>query len=238
MNYLTDTKHTQDGGYITLATQANPIPNEDLIMIKLDANGDTLWVRAHGSPQSWEFGQSVEQLNDRGYIICGLTNNNIPVPLSSLYIIRTDSLGHTESLCEEYSPSIAINNITINDSDITVTSIPFNVTTSIPDTSTQNFTTYAYDGCYLDEIPELYAELTAPLLIYPIPTDGLFSIETKFSTPVKTEIEIYNINSKKVYSDFTNESTTDIDITGYARGLYFIRMSNERWVKTGKIMVQ
>jgi hypothetical protein len=237
MNYPTSTKHTLDGGYITLATQTNPIPNEDIIMIKLDANGDTMWVRAHGSPQSLESNQSIEQLNDGGYIFCGTTNNNIPVNHSSLYLVRTDSLGHTGSFCEEYSPTIAINNITVNDSNINATSVPFTITTSIPDTSTQSFTTNAYDGCYLDEIPELFTEQTALLLIYPNPTDGLFSIEMKMNTSIKTDIEIYNINGRKIFSGNTSESHTDIDLMRYARGLYFVRMSNERFVKTGKVMV-
>ena len=231
------TKCTQDGGYISLATLAINNWLDDLVLIKTDTNGDTLWTRAHGSIQSKDYGQSVEQLNDKGFIISGITNNNIPVTLSSLYIVRTDSLGHTDSLCEEYSLPLAINNITVNDSDIIVTSVPFTVTTSIPDTSTQSFTTYAYDGCHLDDIPELYAEQTAPLLIYPNPTDGVFSIETKMSTPIKTEIEIYNINGRKIYSGFTNESYTAIDLTGNAKGLYFVRMSNERFVKTGKVMI-
>ncbi|MFH0865306.1 MAG: T9SS type A sorting domain-containing protein, partial [Bacteroidota bacterium] len=236
--FASDTKHTQDGGFITLATLAIDTWLDDLLLIKTNANGDTMWVRAHGSPQSWDYGQSVEQLNDDGYIISGITNNNIPVTLSSLYLIRTDSLGHTDSLCEEYSPSIAINSITVNDSDITVTSVPFTVTTSIPDTSTQSFITYAYDGCHLDEIPELFAEQAAPLLIYPNPTDGLFSIETKMSTPTKTEIEIYNINGAKIYFSITNESAINIDLSGYSRGLYFVKMSNAKFVKTGKVMVQ
>ncbi|MFH0865304.1 MAG: T9SS type A sorting domain-containing protein [Bacteroidota bacterium] len=228
-------KRTQDNGFIILATTTIPTQNDDLLLIKLDSNGDTLWVRAHGSPQSFDCGHSIEQLNDKGYIICGGSNNNIPVPVSSLYLIRTDSLGHTDSLCEEYSLPLAINNITVNDSNITVTSVPFTVNTNIPDTSTQNFTTYAYDGCHLDDIPELYAEQTTPLLIYPNPNDGKFQISSSKSQA--SSIEVYNINSERVYSGTTNESLTDIDLTGYARGLYFVRMSNERWVKTGKVMV-
>lgn len=236
-NFRSDTKRTLDGGYITLATFAIDNWLDDLLLMKTNASGDTMWVRAHGSPQSFDCGHSIEQLNDNGYIIAGGTNNNIPVPVSSLYLIRTDSLGHTDSLCEEYSPTIAVNNITVNDSIINVTSVPFTITTSIPDTSTQSFTTYAYDGCHLNDIPELYLEQTTPLSIYPNPTDGIFTIEAKMSVPLKTEIEIYDMNCRKVFSGSTNESITNIDLTGHAEGLYFIKLSNERWVKTGKVMV-
>jgi len=236
--YASYTRHTQDGGFITLTTLVRPSHNDDLLLVKTDFNGDTLWVRVHGSPQSFDYGQSVEQLNDKGYIITGVTNNNIPVPLSSLYVIRTDSLGRTDSLCEEYNFPLTINNITVNDSNFTVTSVPFIVHTSISDTSTQSFYTYAYDGCHLDAIPELYLEQTAPLLIYPNPSEGKFTIEMKMSTPLKTEIEIYNINGEKVYSAYTVDASSDIDLTGFSRGLYFVKMSNERWVKTGKVMVE
>ena len=157
--------------------------------------------------------------------------------VTSLYVIRTDSFGHTDLLCEEYSPSLAINFININDSDITATAIPFIITTSIPDTTAQNFSKYSWNGCHLDAIPELYAEQTTPLTIYPNPTEGIFSVEIKMNEPIKTTIEIYDINSRKVYSGSTTESITNINLTGEAKGLYFVKMSNEIWVKTGKVMV-
>ena len=232
------TKHTRDGGYITLATLAKNNWLDDLLLIKTDANGDTLWIRVHGSNQSYDAGQSIEQLNDKGYIITGMTNDNLGGGLE-LYLIRSDSLGHTASLCEEYSLPLALNNITVNDSNITVNSISHAITTSIiTDYSYDGVTTYAYDGCVLDNIKELMAEQTAPLLIYPNPTDGLFAIETKMNTPIKTDIEIYNVNSKRVYYCATNKSLTNINLSGMAKGLYFIRMRNEKWVKSGKVMVE
>ena len=235
VNLPSYTKQTRDGGYITLATVTKNL--DDLLLIKTDSFGDTLWVREHGSPNSIDYGQSVEQLNDKGYIVSGNTNTNIPAIGSSLYIIRTDSLGHTSSRCEEYGLPLAVNTITVNDSNINATAVPLTVTTGVANTSTSSFTTNAYDGCKLDDIKEIMAEQTAPILIYPSPTDGLFSIETKMSIPVKTLIEIYNINGEKVYASNLIENITSINLTGYAKGLYFIKLSNERWIKTGKVMV-
>jgi len=229
---------TKDSGNIILATLARPNQMDDLLLIKTDMNGDTLWVRAHGSIQSWDNGQSIEQLNDKGYIITGETVNNIPTPTYDTYLIRTDSLGHTDSLCEEYSLPMAINNISVDDSDIVIISVPYIIHTSIGDSNSGNFNTYAYDGCHLDAIPELYLEQTAPLSIFPNPSEGRFTIEMKINTPLKTEIEIYNINGEKVYSAYTVNATSDIDLTSFSRGLYFVKMSNERWVKTGKVMIQ
>jgi uncharacterized delta-60 repeat protein len=72
---------------------------------------------------------------------------------------------------------------------------------------------------------------------FPNPNEGQFTIDFTSITPVETQIEIYNINNKKVYSSYINEESADIDLTGYAKGLYFVKMSNEKWVKTGKIMI-
>jgi hypothetical protein len=206
-------------------------------LIKTDSNGNTLWCRAHGSDSSAEWSFSVEQLNDKGYIISGIVNNNIPV-WSELYLVRTDSLGHTNSLCEEYSQPLVINNLSVNDSNISVTSVPFTVTTSAANTSTSGFTTSAYDGCVLNNIKELMEEQTTPLAIYPNPCEGQFTVEYKTRAPTKTDIEIYNINSERVYTGSTDENLTSINLTGLAKGLYFVRMSNEKWVKTGKVMVE
>jgi Secretion system C-terminal sorting domain len=229
------TRHTEDNGYITLATVSKNHGN--LLLIKTDSNGNTLWCRAHGSDSSAEWSFSVEQLNDKGYIISGIVNNNIPV-WSELYLVRTDSLGHTNSLCEEYSQPLVINNLSVNDSNISVTSVPFTVTTSAANTSTSGFTTSAYDGCVLNNIKELMEEQTTPLAIYPNPCEGQFTVEYKTRVPTKTDIEIYNINSERVYTGSTDENLTSINLTGLAKGLYFVRMSNEKWVKTGKVMVE
>lgn len=236
-NYASDTKHTQDGGYITLTTLTIPTHLDDLLLIKTEANGDTLWVRAHGSTQSWDIGQSVEQLGDKGYILSGVTNNNIPLEGSYLYIVRTDSLGHTDSLCEEYSIPLAINNISVNDSDITVTSVSFSISISTPDTSTEDYPTIAYDGCHLDGITELLAENKEPL-IYPNPTEGQFTIEIKTNTPEKSDVEIYNITGEKVFSLCTEKSDVNIDLTGYPSGLYFVRIINKQFSKSGKIILE
>lgn len=74
--------------------------------------------------------------------------------------------------------------------------------------------------------------------IFPNPSNGLFTLEFNTTTLLKNEIEIYNINSQKIYSASTNGNTYNIDITDYAKGLYFVIITNENGKKTGKVMVQ
>jgi hypothetical protein len=226
-------RQTQDSGYIISATLAYTKSN--IILIKTDKNGDTLWTRVHGSNQAYDYSSDIEQCKDKGYLFSGGTNNLMPS--FGIYVVKTDSLGHTDSLCEEYNVPLPVNDIIVNDSNILITLSPVTINYGTPDLSGAGNGNWSYDGCHLDAIPELYAEQTAPLIIYPNPSEGRFTVEYKTNIPIKTEIEIYNINGVKVYSGTTDESLTSINLTGNARGLYFIKMSNKRFVKTGKIMI-
>jgi Secretion system C-terminal sorting domain len=64
---------TNDGGYIVSASyQSFFNNNEDMYLLKLNANGDTTWARNYGGNGS-EWGSYVQQTVDGGYIITGQT---------------------------------------------------------------------------------------------------------------------------------------------------------------------
>ncbi len=240
--YASCTKQTQDGGYITLATQAKNNNHDDLLLIKTNANGDTLWCRVHGSDSSAEWSFSVEQLNDKGYIIAGGTNDNLGLG-SEVYLVRSDSLGHTVSLCEEYNLPISVNNISVNDSNISVISIPFTVTTSVANTSTQGLSTSVYDGCVLDNIKELMAAQAAPLIIYPNPATNTVTIEiTQAAVGNRQEavsnIEIYDALGVKVYSttNYKPSTTNNIDVSAFPNGVYVVQVKTEKGISVEKFI--
>lgn len=87
-------QQTLDGGYIIAGYAANePYYYEDLYLIKTDSSGDTLWTRTYGgiTMVDLDYGYSVKQTNDGGYIVAGLTysfGNQ-----SQAYLIKTDTLG-------------------------------------------------------------------------------------------------------------------------------------------------
>ena len=63
--------NTLDGGYaFTGNTKSIGNGSDDILLIRTDANGDTIFTRAYGTPQS-EAGISVTQLPDSGFVICG-----------------------------------------------------------------------------------------------------------------------------------------------------------------------
>ena len=54
--------------------------------------GDTLWTKAYGGPD-FEYGVSVLQTNDGGYIISGLSTPGFGA--YKMYIIKTNTIGDT-----------------------------------------------------------------------------------------------------------------------------------------------
>jgi hypothetical protein len=85
---------TADRGYVITGWTCPPdTENVDVYLIKTDSLGDTLWTRTYGGPID-DWGYSVQQTTDGGYVITGLADNVNGV-YADVYVIKTDSLGDT-----------------------------------------------------------------------------------------------------------------------------------------------
>lgn len=85
---------TADNGYTFIGnTRSIGVGSDDVFMVHTNANGDTIFTRTYGSPES-ESGLSVFQTADGGYVICG-RQQTFPNGLaeSDGVIIRTDVNG-------------------------------------------------------------------------------------------------------------------------------------------------
>ena len=85
--------NTFDGGFILTGAIGTGPTSSDVLLIKTDAYGDTLWTKTYHQSQS-NAGYDVKQTSDSGFILVGITQNTISLK-ANMYLVKTDLFGDT-----------------------------------------------------------------------------------------------------------------------------------------------
>ncbi len=84
-------QQVSDGGYVVVGTFEDTTGDIDVLLVRTDAGGDTLWTRTIGGT-SFDLGLSVQQTADGGYVICGETYS-FGAGEADFYLVKTDENG-------------------------------------------------------------------------------------------------------------------------------------------------
>ena len=87
-------EQTSDGGYIvTGMTNSYGSQGSDVLLLKIDANGDQEWIKTLGGSDQ-DSGNCVKQTSDGGYIVVGETDSY--GVNGDVYLIKTDATGNEQ----------------------------------------------------------------------------------------------------------------------------------------------
>jgi len=92
-------EQVSDGGYVLVGETASFGNGLEVLLIRTDIKGDTLWTRTFGG-MLLDGGYCVRQTADKGYIIVGHTNS-VSWQNIDFYLIKTDSMGYIDAIEEE-----------------------------------------------------------------------------------------------------------------------------------------
>jgi hypothetical protein len=96
---------------------------------------------------------------------------------------------------------------------------------------------YEYDGTV--NLKNNTTEIPTLLKVYPNPTTGILNIIIKETTsPVV--LSVMNIQGQLVYNEKLSDNNTikQLDISGFPKGIYFLKFMNDDIVKVAKVMVE
>jgi hypothetical protein len=91
----TGVESTYDGGFIMVGKYANGSNGNDFLVLKTDANGDSLWAKLYGGTGP-DIPRSVQRTNDSCYIVSGTTKSFGPnAGTGNMWILKLNQSGDT-----------------------------------------------------------------------------------------------------------------------------------------------
>lgn len=211
---------TTDSGFIICGTTESVIADSgNAYLIKVDKNGDTLWTRTYGGVRT-DNGNSISVMHDGSYVVGGSTSS-FGAGHTDIYVIRTDMNGDTlwtrtiGQHCYDEGYSVAAT----SDGGIVVAGSTNNFGAAVLDAIIIKLDSNGLLDIHDESLPQ-----SQGVKAYPNPTNGKVYLEFPLQFGQLKTIEIYNSIGPLPYS--VSNRPTEIDISNFASGLYFVVLTN------------
>ncbi len=222
----------QGGGYVLMAN-AGPVP----VLLKLDANGDTLWTRATNTPTYTYSTMDMTGREDGGYML-SMAAFGYGFESGGPSLIKTDSLGHFP--CGDRIYPVQITDLFPVDSAFALVPSVSGATAypvTFRDTVFDPITTY--DLCSLvTDVPNP-VRLTQPR-IRPNPSTGQFTVS--FTDPLTADsfYSVYDATGQLLFQRplTTGSAEVQMDLSRYGKGMYLVRFSDRNGVCSERVVVE
>lgn len=216
-------KQTSDGSFIVCGTRNPGWINPQVYLVKTDANGYYLWSRILDGQAS---GSAIDLTDDNGFIVGANKSGNI-------LLIKTDHEGDT-LWSREFG---GVNSDIIH--DIRTTSEGGIIFCG----GTQNQSNGGFDvyvvktdsnGLLTSIKPSVQKAVS--FTVFPNPTSGFFSVNTNLD---RFDYYLYNIIGEQILAGNVSpyaKTNFGIDMRGYPKGLYLLKVNCQSDIKTFKII--
>jgi hypothetical protein len=216
--YFNCVKASADGNFILAGSITGGADSADVLLVKIDANGDTLWTRAYGGIHDDE-GMFVEACADSGYVVGGLSNS-FSGGVSSVYLVRTDK--HGNSGCLSHPTQLQM-------TDPGPVLFYVNTSVGIPPTQVQRVA--AGNGATAGTITDVCAafgieEMSQnPLEIFPSPASRHLYLSTRENLGLIRLIDSYG---RCVFTENISLPKAEISLDNFLPGLYIVEAAGRR----------
>ena len=243
----------RDTAYFDNILLTNPYNQYSKFIAKINPDGNAVWAKSlnqHTSGYSYDYNQF--DIDSEGNVYFGMQVRDtmdfgddfqyIPIPIGryDLFVAKYTTNGDLDWVKTMQGNETGYNWISsvavYNTSSVFVGGF-FNYYLSVDDVELTSNNKHGFVFMFNDAVgvKEVYNRNNKEFDIYPNPSTGLVTISSNFK--LNTRIEILNVTGQTVKILNITSGNQQIDLSNLSKGLYFIKVTGDKYIKAEKLII-